>query len=153
MANKSKAIGTDGETRVVNYLLAAGIADAERLSLKGNKDQGDVRCTPIFSEGVPKHHRIILEVKAGKQTCGKTNGKPDKNKSYSRGMKEDWLQQAQVESENANLKCYLVICKFNTAMEDFEVWSSDGRMFWYLDDFVRQIGGTPKLFRGGKPVE
>ncbi len=42
MTNPSKAKGTAGETRVVNWLKANGYPEARRLPLAGNRDQGDL---------------------------------------------------------------------------------------------------------------
>lgn len=58
MVNKSKVIGTSrGETPFVNYAIKNGFPYARRLSLNGNKDQGDVLLDPIA--------KVIVEVKAG----------------------------------------------------------------------------------------
>ena len=56
MTNRSKDIGTKGETAVVNAATAAGI-QAERRALKGSGDEGDVWL---------RHGRVVIEVKAGK---------------------------------------------------------------------------------------
>lgn len=42
MSTKSKARGTDTETKVVRYLIENGFPKAERRALKGVEDQGDV---------------------------------------------------------------------------------------------------------------
>lgn len=39
---KSKARGTDTETKVVRYLVENGFSRVERRALKGNEDQGDI---------------------------------------------------------------------------------------------------------------
>lgn len=139
MANKSKAKGTAAETRVVRYLQAAGLI-ADRQPLKGNRDEGDIWF--VSKANV----RGILEVKAGKQTL-----------KYSRKEKELWLRQTLIEQNNAGgirvgIFGYLVIAKHGSNIADYEVWSVDGRTFWYLDQFVQQHGGTPVEFVGGKPV-
>lgn len=134
MVNKPKIKGTIGETKVVNYIVAAGIF-AERLALKGNNDQGDVRITR------GGHPHIHLEVKAGKQTLG-----------YNRSDKADWLNQARIEGINSGTTTFLVIAKHGRNEADFEVWSATGDAFWYLDDFIKMLGGTPRIFKGGKPV-
>jgi hypothetical protein len=46
MVNKPRIKGTTAETAVVNYLRDNGFAQAERRSLKGNLDQGDVTGCP-----------------------------------------------------------------------------------------------------------
>ena len=138
MANKSKQKGTAAETRIVNYLLAAGIT-ADRQPLRGNGDQGDIIVTPPPSS---EHSHIILEVKAGKQT-----------QNYSRLEKKFWLKQTKVEARNAGLKGYLVIAKYGANIKDYEVWSESGYHFWYLDEFVTSLGGVPQVFKGGVLVE
>lgn len=42
MSTKSKARGTDTETKVVRYLVQNGFPKVERRALKGNQDQGDI---------------------------------------------------------------------------------------------------------------
>lgn len=42
MTTKSKARGTDTETKVVRYLVENGFSKVERRALKGNQDQGDI---------------------------------------------------------------------------------------------------------------
>ena len=55
--SKSKAIGTEGETAVVRFLVANGWPHAERRALRGVQDWGDVTGTP----------GLCWEVKAGQQ--------------------------------------------------------------------------------------
>ena len=120
MVNKPKAKGTAAETRVVNFLLANEIS-ARRVVLKGNHDQGDIHFETARLHG-------MLEVKAGRQT-----------QRVSRGTKEDWLKQTRVEGINADLVPYLVIAKHGSSVKDYEVWSSSGFEFFYLDEFVMWI--------------
>lgn len=127
MANKNKAKGTHAETKVVRLLQAAGI-DADRMPLKGNMDEGDVWCIAHFDNGRPKKRKLILEVKAGKQTH-----------YYRRKLKEEWLRQTKVQADNAGTDGYLVIASHNRNPRDYEVWSSCGTRFWYLDDFAASI--------------
>lgn len=56
MANPSKAKGTAAETALVNYARTHGFAQAQRLTLTGNQDRGDVILCP----------GLICEVKAHK---------------------------------------------------------------------------------------
>lgn len=123
MANKSKAKGTKGETKVVRYLQEHGI-EAQRRALAGSKDVGDVEYQS--SEG-----KRILEVKTGKMTS-----------NYNRTQKEQWLGQTREEAKNSGMEAHLVINRYNRSINDSEVWSADGTTFWYLDDFVKEIGGT-----------
>lgn len=56
MTNKSKAIGTRGETAVVKALRANGFPGAERRALAGSMDLGDILICP----------GVIAEIKWGK---------------------------------------------------------------------------------------
>lgn len=140
MANKSKAKGTAAETRIVNYLRAAGIT-CDRQPLKGNNDEGDI----WFLSSIGTKH--IIEVKAGKQTAG-----------YSRKLKATWLEQTSIEAEHASAQpgCssvgFLIIAKHGANLADYEVWTGNGNIFYYLDEFTEFIGGIPKVFKGGKEI-
>jgi len=124
MVNRSKAKGTNAETKIVNYLKDAG-RDARRVALKGKRDEGDIHVEhPNWNED-----KIVLEVKAGRQT-----------QNVNRKTMEDWLAQTRKEAHAAEGTGYLVVARFGCSVKDYHVWSSDGRRFWYLDVFVREIG-------------
>ncbi len=55
MVNRPKNIGTAAETAVVRAALLHGFPNADRLTLTGNKDRGDIGLCP----------GVILEVKGG----------------------------------------------------------------------------------------
>mgnify|MGYP003480043797 CR=1 FL=1 len=146
MANKSKAKGTAAETRIVRYLRAAGI-ECDRQPLKGNNDEGDIWFLGPTDRDQMKR---IIEVKAGKQTI-----------QVSRTMKKCWLDQTTIEARNfartqehfpLTPPGWLIIAKHGANVADYEVWSMDGIVFYYLDDFVINWGGTPQEFKGGKPI-
>lgn len=80
MTNRPRNIGTAAETAVVKALRANGFGTAERRSLKGNLDQGDVAGTP----------GICWEVKGG-------NAARDMTPS----LLAAWLAQTEVERFNA----------------------------------------------------
>jgi hypothetical protein len=125
MVNKPKAKGTAAETRVVNFLLAAGL-DASRAVLKGNHDQGDVHI-----RGGHGCISAILEVKGGKQTS-----------NVNRKLREDWLAQTRTEAFNVgSVRGYLVIAKHGSSVCDYLVWDGWGRLFWYLDEFIDHVKG------------
>ena len=124
--NKSKAKGTRAETNLVKYLESAGL-EAFRQALHGSLDQGDVLLR--MYDGNICTEEIVFEVKTGKQTA-----------SVSRKVKEEWLKQTRTEMHNAKVrKAYLVIAKWQTGINDWEVWSADGHSFWYLNHFVNYI--------------
>lgn len=147
MVNKSKAKGTAAETRIVNYLRAAGI-ECDRQPLKGNNDEGDI----WFVDKAIINARCIIEVKGGKQTAG-----------YSRTTRDLWINQTVTEVHNASETLgyipagFLVIAKHGANIADYEVWvalfkNAPAHTFFYLDDFVREIGGKPQEFKGGKQI-
>ena len=57
MANRPKAVGPDAETKVVAYAKERGWPHADRLTLSGAADRGDVR----LGDGID----FALEVKGG----------------------------------------------------------------------------------------
>jgi Holliday junction resolvase len=84
MSTKSKARGTDTETRVVRYLIEQGFHKAERRVLKGKDDEGDV--TGI--EGV------CIEVKG------------DRSNKVSA-----WKAETVKEAQNAKVGTYLLVVR------------------------------------------
>lgn len=85
MVNKSKAIGTQGETWVKRYAQAHGFPDADRRTLTGNKDQGD-----LLLQRHPTLGLLIAEVKAGNNAA-----------TASDLDVETWMRQADAERANA----------------------------------------------------
>jgi hypothetical protein len=73
-------IGTDTETAVVRHLQAAGWPSAERRSLRGQLDAGDITGTP----------GICWSVKGGQAA-----------KAASDGQIEAWLAEAEKQKANA----------------------------------------------------
>lgn len=71
----AKKKGTAAESAVVNYLRGAGFTQAERRSLNGSKDRGDVA-------GIPG---VVLEVK-----------------NCARQDLAAWVQEAELERDNDN---------------------------------------------------
>lgn len=57
MANRPKQVGTDAENKVRDYARSRGWVHADRLTLSGVNDRGDIR----LGDGV----RFTLEVKGG----------------------------------------------------------------------------------------
>ena len=125
MVNKPKDIGTKAETRVVNFLLAAGVR-AGRVVMKGSHDEGDIHI--LHPNGCVW---VTLEVKGGKQTT-----------NVNRKLREDWLAETKKEGENAGMvHAFLVIAKHGSSVCDYHVWAVDGHTFWYLDEFVDVMKG------------
>jgi hypothetical protein len=80
VTNKPKAIGTRGETAIVNVLRAHGFGGAERRALAGSNDLGDILICP----------GVIAEVKWGKHA--KTASLVDVSR---------WLRETERERANA----------------------------------------------------
>lgn len=123
MANKSKAKGTKAETKVVRYLAAFGL-EAERRTLHGNQDLGDIKVT--LDHSTP----FIIEVKAGQQTA-----------NPSRAQLTEWLRQTKEESRNADMPCYLVVVRYRRSIEDADVYLLlDNQCTWeYLKEFAERM--------------
>jgi hypothetical protein len=77
---RPRDIGTEAETAVVRYLVKNGFPHAERRSLKGSFDQGDITGTP----------GICWEVKGG-----------EKAKRASDGQILLWLDETETERVNS----------------------------------------------------
>jgi hypothetical protein len=82
---KPRAIGTAGETAVCRYLVANGFPHAERRSLKGTQDQGDITGTP----------GVCWEIKAGNTARAAIMA------TKSSGQITDWLVETETERVNA----------------------------------------------------
>lgn len=86
MVNKPKILGTAAETAVVEWLRLNGHPYAERRSLRGTKDQGDVT-------GIPG---VCIEVKvAGRRGL----------------LLGPWLRETEVERVNANAVYGILVAK------------------------------------------
>lgn len=109
MANKPKVDGTDGENRTRDYFQANGWQHADRLTLSGINDRGDIR----LGDGV----NVTIEVKAGQKAIsglhshvrelkeemannGHEFGAVIAKKPGSRNVGEDWLAVMPVEVYN-----------------------------------------------------
>lgn len=98
MSNPSKAKGTAGETAVLRYVQAHGFPWAERLTLSGNHDRGDISLLP--------GRAVVLEVKAH---AAASTGQP------AAGQLSDWMAQAETERVNAGADyCPLVVRRKGT---------------------------------------
>lgn len=92
MTNKSKAIGTRGETAVVRALRDLGFPGAERRALAGSMDLGDILICP----------GIIGEVKWGKAA-----------RTASMGDVAWWWRETERERMHANAAIGLLIIQRN----------------------------------------
>lgn len=88
MSSRSKAVGTEAESAVRDYLRANGFPFADRLTLHGSKDIGDVR----LGDGVP----VVVEVKGGQKAVTELGSH---------------VKEMLVEVENAQAETGFVIAK------------------------------------------
>ena len=88
MVNKPKAIGTAGETGVVRFAREHGFGLADRLTMKGRDDEGDVALCP----------GVIVEVKAGAKA----------HKASAEQVAE-WLAETTIERQNSGADIGLLV--------------------------------------------
>jgi hypothetical protein len=106
MTNPSKRKGTAAETAVVRYARVNGFPQADRLTLSGRYDRGDVLLCP----------GAILEVKAGKSA-----------QTASYGQILAWLKETEREREHAHADtAALVVQRQGYGLSRVEMWE-----FWY----------------------
>jgi Holliday junction resolvase len=125
MANLSKKKGTNAESKVVRYLEDHGFV-ARRLALAGSNDPGDIEAYAPDSMD-----KIIIEVKAGKQTA-----------APNRTQIEEWCRQTKIEAKNSNAEHgVLVVVRFHRNLKDADVYIpyEHSRVHWYFDDWVNHI--------------
>lgn len=88
MANRPKNIGTAAETAVVRAARTRGFPQADRLTLTGRHDRGDIGLCP----------GVILEVKAGQAA-----------KTASDGLIASWLLETDRERRNAGASIGILV--------------------------------------------
>ncbi|MGI5155776.1 hypothetical protein [Microbispora sp. CA-102843] len=86
--NRPKEIGTKAETAVVRFLRDHGFPGAERRTLKGGKDQGDITGTP----------GVAWEIKT-------------RNRNVSDAQIADWWDEAELEREHAEADVAVLVVK------------------------------------------
>jgi len=95
MTNRPKNIGTAGETAVVRMARESGFfPHADRLTLSGSADRGDVRLTRELRGGV------IVEVKAG-----------DAAARSSDLLIDAWMAETEAERQNAQAALGVLVVK------------------------------------------
>ena len=92
MTRRPKDIGTAAETAVVRAARSRGFGLADRLTLTGQHDRGDVRLTPGLVAGV------IAEVKGGNSA-----------RQASDRMVRAWLAEAEQERTNADADVAILV--------------------------------------------
>lgn len=104
MSNPSKRIGTETESRVVNWLRQTGFPDARREVLHGSKDQGDIVicASPL----------VIAECKGGKAA-----------EQASAGQIVQWMTETETEAVNAGADlAALIVRRWRRHVEQWDVW-------------------------------
>lgn len=115
----AKRKGTAAETAIVDYLRTAGFVQAERRTLNGAKDRGDIA-------GIPG---VVIEVK-----------------NCARQELSSWVNEAELERDNDNATLGVVWHKLRgrTSPADWFVTMS-GAQFVNL---LRELQGLPALESG-----
>jgi hypothetical protein len=121
MTNRSKNIGTAGETRVVKYLHLNGFPEAERRALAGQQDKGDILVAP----------GVIAEVKAGIAA-----------ETASDHQLRLWCEETEKERQHANAEhAFLVVKRKGHGATKIGGWYVVRNEFgmlskWRLDEYV-----------------
>ena len=92
MTRRPKDIGTDAETAVMRAARSRGFGLADRLTLTGQHDRGDVRLTPGLVAGV------VAEVKGGNAA-----------RNASDQQVRAWLAEAEQERTNADADVAILV--------------------------------------------
>lgn len=146
MVNRPKQIGTAAETAVVRAARPRGFPHADRLTLTGNQDRGDVGLCP----------GVVIEVKGG-----------DTARTASDGLIDAWLIETERERVHARADvAFLVTQRPGVGPANAHRWWAWFRLGWLPglivvpphDQLVvrMQLGDALQLLRGagfGDPLE
>jgi len=121
MVNRPKQIGTAAETAVVRAARTRGFAGADRLTLTGSQDRGDIGLCP----------GVIIEVKGG-QTA----------RTASDGLIESWLAETERERLHARADvAFLVTQRAGVGAPNAHRWWAWWRLGW-LDALTGSLPGS-----------
>jgi hypothetical protein len=110
MVNRPKAIGTAAETAVVRAARRHGFPGADRLTLTGRHDRGDVGLCP----------GVILEVKGGETA-----------RNASDALVESWLDESSREAFHASADvAFLVVQRRGVGAPNAHRWWAWWRLGW-----------------------
>lgn len=113
MVNRPKQIGTAAETAVVRAARTNGFPHADRLTLTGRNDRGDIGLCP----------GVILEVKGGEHA-----------KTASDALIESWLDETETERTHAGAEhAFLVVQRRGVGAPNAHRWWA----WWRLTDLRR----------------
>ena len=117
--NRPKQIGTAAETAVVKAARRLGFPNADRLTLTGANDRGDVGLCP----------GVIVEVKGGQAA-----------KAAGDGLIQSWLVETSIERVNAGADfAILVTQRAGIGLPNAHRWWAHMRVGTFLD----LMGGMP----------
>lgn len=105
--NKPKAIGTAAETAVVRWLKTSGFPGADRRTLQGSNDRGDILVCPGF----------IIEVKVRGRASSAALGQPGP------AQLEGWMAELETEMSNAQAKHGFLIVKRKGTTDPGQWWA------------------------------
>lgn len=112
MVNRPKNIGTAAETAVVRTARTRGFPHADRLTLTGNKDRGDIGLAP----------GVVLEIKGG-----------EKARAASDLDIERWLTETETERDHANAHvAFLVTQRRGVGYPNAHRWWAWWRLGWLV---------------------
>jgi hypothetical protein len=112
MVNRPKNIGTAAETAVVRAARTRGFPHADRLTLTGNKDRGDIGLAP----------GVILEIKGG-----------EKARAASDLDIERWLNETELERAHAGADvAFLVTQRRGVGAPNAHRWWAWWRLGWLV---------------------
>ncbi|WP_263120838.1 hypothetical protein [Cellulomonas sp. RIT-PI-Y] len=110
MVNKSKNLGTRAETAVVRAARTRGFSLADRLTLTGALDRGDVGLCP----------GVIVEVKGGNTA-----------RTASDVLIDSWLRETERERDNAGARwAFLVVQRGGVGPANAHRWWAWWRFGW-----------------------
>jgi len=110
MVNRPKNIGTAAETAVVRAARRLGFPNADRLTLTGHLDRGDIGLAP----------GVIIEVKGGEQARNATDTDIER-----------WLDETNREAFNANADvAFLVTQRRGVGAPNAHRWWAWWRLGW-----------------------
>lgn len=113
MVNRPKSIGTAAETAIVRAARTHGFPAADRLTLTGSQDRGDIGLCP----------GVIIEAKGG-ETARKA----------SDGLIETWLQETETERAHAKAVIgFLVTQRRGVGAPNAHRWWAWWRLGWVTD--------------------
>lgn len=119
MVNRPKNIGTAAETAVVRAARTRGFPHADRLTLTGNKDRGDISLTP----------GVIVEVKGG-----------EKARNASDLLIETWLTETERERQHAGADVALLVTqRRGVGYPNAQKWWA----WWRLSSLVSLAADVP----------